>query len=206
MSSATHQPCPSSDALTARPAWQALVAHHADIRHTHLRDLFAGHAERGTTFTAEAAGWFLDYSKNRITAHTLELLIALAQDCGLRERRAAMFRGEAINTTEQRAVLHVALRAPASQQIVVDGQDVVAEVHTVLARMTRFAEDVRGGRWLGHTGKRLRNIVNIGIGGSDLGPVMAFEALRHYSQRNLTVRFVSNVDATDLVETLRGFD
>ena len=206
MSSATHQPCPSSDALTARPAWQALVAHHADIGHTHLRDLFAGHAERGTTFTAEAAGWFLDYSKNRITAHTLELLIALAQDCGLRERRAAMFRGEAINTTEQRAVLHVALRAPASQQIVVDGQDVVAEVHTVLARMTRFAEDVRGGRWLGHTGKRLRNIVNIGIGGSDLGPVMAFEALRHYSQRDLTVRFVSNVDATDLVETLRGFD
>lgn len=195
-----------TDPLTARPAWQALVAHHDDIGRTKLRDLFANDPERGITFTCEAAGWFLDYSKNRVTPRTLELLTALASDCDLPARRAAMFRGEAINTTEQRPVLHVALRAPAGEQILVDGRDVVAEVHEVLARMSAFAEDVRSGRWLGHTGKRIRNIVNIGIGGSDLGPVMAFEALRHYSQRDLTVRFVSNVDATNLVEALRGFD
>ncbi|MDA3921588.1 MAG: glucose-6-phosphate isomerase [Salinisphaera sp.] len=207
MSAAKSQACaPESDALTARPAWQALAAHHAEIGDAHLRELFAADPERGTTFTAEAAGWFLDYSKNRVTAHTLELLTALANDCGLAGRRDAMFRGDAINTTEQRAVLHVALRTPASQKIVVDGQNVVAEVHAVLARMSVFAEDVRGGRWLGYSGKRIRNIVNIGIGGSDLGPVMAFEALRYYSQRDLTVRFVSNVDATDLIEALRDFD
>jgi glucose-6-phosphate isomerase len=197
---------PRSDPLNAHPAWQALVAHHAEIGHTHLRELFAADPERGTTFTCEAAGWFLDYSKNRVTAHTLERLTALANDCGLHERRAEMFRGEAINTTEHRAVLHVALRAPAGQKIVVDGEDVVADVQAVLARMAAFADEVRDGRWLGHTGKRIRNIVNIGIGGSDLGPVMAFEALRYYSQRDLTVRFVSNVDATDLIEALHDLD
>jgi glucose-6-phosphate isomerase len=208
MNAANFDPCPAthSDPLITRPAWQALVAHHGDIGRTKLRDLFADDPARGTTLTGEAAGWFLDYSKNRVTPRTLELLTALANDCGLPERRAAMFRGEAINTTEQRAVLHVALRAPVGQKIVVDGQDAVAGVHAVLARMGAFAADVRSGRWLGHTGKRIRNIVNIGIGGSDLGPVMAFEALRHYSQRDLTVRFVSNVDATNLVEALRGFD
>jgi glucose-6-phosphate isomerase len=207
MSTGNSGPCNTlSDALTARPAWQALVEHHAEIGRAHLRELFAADPARGTAFTCESAGWFLDYSKNRVTARTLELLTALASDCGVRERTAAMFRGEAINTTEQRAVLHVALRAPAGQKIVVNGQDVVAEVQAVLTRMTAFAEEVRDGRWLGHTGKRIRNIVNIGIGGSDLGPVMAFEALRHYSQRDLTVRFVSNVDATDLIEALHDLD
>lgn len=189
MNAANSEPrAPRSDPLTAHPAWQALVAHQADIGRTHLRDLFADDPERGTTFTSEAAGWFLDYSKNRVTARTLELLTALANLCGLRERTAAMFCGEAINTTEQRAVLHVALRAPVGQQIMVDGRDVVAEVHAVLARMAAFAEDVRGGRWLGHTGKRIRNIVNIGIGGSDLGPVMAYRALRSHADQ-VHVRF-----------------
>ena len=191
---------------TARPAWQALLAHHATIAATSLRDLFASDPGRGDRFKAEAAGLTLDYSKNRITDETLSLLVALADDCGLRERTASMFRGEAINTTEGRAALHVALRAPATQKIMVDGVDVAAEVHAVLARMATFADAVRSGRWLGHTGRRIRNIVNIGIGGSDLGPVMAYEALRHYSQRDLALRFVSNVDGTDLVEATRDLD
>jgi len=193
-------------APTQRPAWQALLAHHARIGAATLRELFAEDTGRGHRLTLEAAGLYLDYSKNRITDETLALLTALAGDCGLRERTAAMFRGDAINTTEGRPALHVALRAPATQKIVVDGVDVVAEVHAVLARMSAFADDVRSGRWLGHTGRRIRNIVNIGIGGSDLGPVMAYEALRFYSRRDLTLRFVSNVDGTDLVEATRDLD
>ena len=191
---------------TARPAWRALVAHHAKIGQTHLRELFAADPHRGERFTLEAAGLYLDYSKNRINDETRRLLVALADECGLRARTTAMFRGDAINTTERRSVLHVALRTPATQKLVVDGVDVVAEVHAVLTRMAAFAEAVRSGRWLGHTGKRIRNVVSIGIGGSDLGPVMACEALRHYSQRDLTVRFVSNVDGTDLVEATRDVD
>ncbi|MEP6739582.1 MAG: glucose-6-phosphate isomerase [Caldimonas sp.] len=193
-------------ALTARPAWQALVAHHAKVGDAYLRELFAADAGRGERLVIEAAGLYLDYSKNRITDETLRLLAALATECGVRQRTAAMFRGDVINTTEQRSVLHVALRAPAGQKIVVDGVDVVAEVHAVLDRMAAFSDAVRSGRWLGHTGKRIRNVVSIGIGGSDLGPVMACEALRHYSQRDLAVRFVSNVDGTDLVEATRDLD
>ncbi|MDE2001931.1 MAG: glucose-6-phosphate isomerase [Betaproteobacteria bacterium] len=205
--SLTHDVTPSFDVgLAARPAWRALVAHHATIAQAQLRELFSADADRGDRYALEAAGLYLDYSKNRITDQTLKLLAALAGECGLRERIAAMFRGDAINTTERRAVLHVALRAPASEKIFVDGVDVVAEVHTVLDRMAAFAEELRSGRWLGHTGKRIRNIISIGIGGSDLGPVMACEALRFYSQRDLTVRFVSNVDATDLVEATRDLD
>jgi glucose-6-phosphate isomerase len=191
---------------TPRPAWQALRAHHATIGAITLRELFASDPRRGDRLALEAAGLYLDYSKNRITDETLALLIALADECGLRERTAAMVRGEAINTTEGRAALHVALRAPVEQQIMIDGVDAVAEVHAVLARMAAFAHAVRSGRWLGHTGRRIRNIVNIGIGGSDLGPVMAYEALRHYSQRDLALRFVSNVDGTDLVEATRDLD
>ena len=206
--SVTRDAAPSSEplALTARPAWRALVAHHAKIGRTHLRELFSADADRGDRYALEAAGLYLDYSKNRITGETLKLLGALAGECGLRERIAAMFHGDAINTTERRAVLHIALRAPASEKIFVDGVDVVAEVHAVLDRMAAFAEELRSGRWLGHTGKRIRNIISIGIGGSDLGPVMACEALRYYSQRDLTVRFVSNVDATDLIEATRDLD
>jgi len=196
----------AAPALTERPSWKALLAHHGEIGRTHLREWFAADPERGTRHTIEAAGIFLDYSKNRITDRTLQLLVALAGECGLRERTAAMFRGDAINTTEKRSVLHVALRAPATQSIIVDGVDVVAQVHAVLDRMTVFADAVRSGAWLGHTGKRIRNIVNIGIGGSDLGPVMAFEALRHYSRRDLQLRFVSNVDPTDLAEAIRDLD
>ena len=188
------------------PSWQALVAHHATTGHTHLRDLFAADAQRGSRYTLDAAGLFLDYSKNRINQETLTLLAALAAECGLAGRIAAMFRGDIINTTEQRSVLHVALRAPASDTLVVDGVDVIAEVHAVLARMAQFSDAVRSGRWLGHSGKRMRNVISIGIGGSDLGPVMAYEALRHYSQRDLTLRFVSNVDSTDLVEATRDLD
>ena len=188
------------------PSWQALVAHHATTGHTHLRDLFTADAQRGSRYTLEAAGLFLDYSKNRINQETLTLLAALAAECGLAGRIAAMFRGDVINTTEQRSVLHVALRAPASEKLVVDGVDVIAEVHAVLARMAQFSDAVRSGRWLGHSGKRMRNVISIGIGGSDLGPVMAYEALRHYSQRDLTLRFVSNVDGTDLVEATRDLD
>ncbi len=191
---------------TALPSWQALVAHHTKMGQAHLRDLFAADAQRGSRYTLEAAGLYLDYSKNRIDDRTLTLLVALAGECGLAARIEAMFRGDVINTTEQRSVLHVALRAPATDKLVVDGVDVVAEVHAVLGRMAEFSDAVRSGRWLGHTGKRIRNIISIGIGGSDLGPVMAYEALRHYSQRDLTLRFVSNVDSTDLVEATRDLD
>ena len=192
--------------LPGRLAWRALAAHHATIGTVHLRELFAADGSRGERLSLEAAGLYLDYSKNRITDETLALLAALASECGVRERTAAMFRGDAINTTEKRSVLHVALRAPAGTKLFVGGADVVAEVRAVLDRMAAFAEAVRSGRWLGHSGKRIRNIVNIGIGGSDLGPVMAYEALRFYSQRDLTLRFVSNIDATDLVEATRDLD
>jgi glucose-6-phosphate isomerase len=187
-------------------AWQALVAHHEKVGCAHLRALFAADAGRGERLGLEAAGLYLDYSKNRVTDETLKLLGALATERGLRERTAAMFRGDVINTTEKRSVLHVALRAPKGTKLVVDGTDVIAEVHEVLDRMNAFADALRSGRWLGHTGKRIRNVISIGIGGSDLGPVMAYEALRFYSDRNLTMRFVSNVDPTDLVEATRDLD
>jgi glucose-6-phosphate isomerase len=192
--------------LTQRPAWKALETHCQEIRKLHLRDLFAEDAGRGERMTADAAGLYLDYSKNRITGETLALLIQLAKECGLQARINAMFRGEKINITEQRAVLHVALRAPRGSSIVVDGKNVVPQVHAVLDRMADFASRVRNGVWNGHTGKPIRNVVNVGIGGSDLGPVMAYEALRHYSDRSRTFRFVSNVDGTDLVEATRDLD
>jgi glucose-6-phosphate isomerase len=185
---------------------EALAAHHAGAASVHLRDLFAADAQRGRRYSLEAAGLYLDYSKNRIDDRTLKLLAALAAECGLAGHIEAMFRGDAINTTENRSVLHVALRAPATQKLVVDGGDVVPEVHAVLGRMAVLADSVRSGHWLGHTGKRIRNVISIGIGGSDLGPVMAFEALRYYSQRDLTLRFVSNVDGTDLIEATRDLD
>jgi glucose-6-phosphate isomerase len=193
-------------ALRERPAYRALEEHHGRLSAQHLRDLFAEDPERGTRLTAEAEGLFLDYSKNRVTDETLQLLVELAEQSGLRERIEAMFSGEHINITEDRAVLHVALRAPRDASILVDGTDVVPEVHAVLDRMARFADAIRAGEWTGHTGRRIRNVVNIGIGGSDLGPVMAYEALRHYSARELTFRFVSNVDGTDSVEATRGLD
>ena len=189
--------------LAERPAWKALQQHAEQLRPQKLRDLFSADPGRGTRFNAEACGLFLDYSKNRITDETLKLLIELAKQSGLRQHCEAMFTGQKINTTENRAVLHIALRAPASESIMVDGEDVVPAVHEVLDKMSAFAEKIRSGEWLGHTGKRIRNVVNIGIGGSDLGPVMAYEALRHYSQRDLTFRFVSNVDGTDFVEATR---
>ena len=192
--------------LTQRPAWQALAAHYQQIKDVQLRTLFAQDAQRGERFTLEALGLYLDYSKHRITAETVQLLVNLATDCGLRERIDAMFRGDKINLTENRAVLHVALRAPRDAQIFVDGKDVVPEVHAVLDKMTEFANRVRSGEWKGYTGKRIRTIVNIGIGGSDLGPVMAYEALRHYSTRDLTFRFVSNVDGTDFAEATHDLD
>jgi glucose-6-phosphate isomerase len=184
----------------------ALEAHHENFLDLHLRELFAADATRGERLTAEAVGIYLDYSKNRVTDETLPLLCRLAEESGLRERIDAMFRGDKINLTENRAVLHVALRAPRGSSIVVDGKDVVPEVHAVLGAMADFANRVRSGTWTGHTGKRIRNVVNIGIGGSDLGPVMAYEALKHYSDRALTFRFVSNVDGTDLVEATRDLD
>ncbi|HEY2336387.1 MAG TPA: glucose-6-phosphate isomerase [Burkholderiales bacterium] len=187
-------------------AWQALEAHARKTGGAHLRRLFAGDPGRGERFAAEAAGLYLDYSKNRIDDETLRLLMRLAEERGLRGRIEAMFRGEKINATEQRAVLHTALRAPKGERIMVDGVDVVPEVHAVLERMAAFSEQVRSGAWLGHTGKRIRNVVNIGIGGSDLGPVMAYEALRHYSRREMNFRFVSNVDATDFAEAVRDLD
>ena len=198
----------SSPQLVAstRPVWQALLQHHALIGGMHLRQLFAADPQRGTRLTLSAAGLHLDYSKNRVDNQTLELLIALAHDAGLQERRAAIFSGELINTTEQRAVLHTALRAPPSEQLVVDGVDVIAQVHAVLARMASFSEQIRSGSWRGHTGRPMRNVINIGIGGSDLGPVMAYEALKHYSQRDLNLKFVSNVDGTALAEATRGLD
>ncbi|MBX3024255.1 glucose-6-phosphate isomerase [bacterium] len=192
--------------LTQRPEWKALVAHHARVRDVHLRRLFADDPTRGERLTAEGAGLFLDYSKHRVTDETLALLLRLAAACGLEERRAAMFRGDKINATEKRAVLHVALRAPRGSTIRVDGADVVPEVHAVLDRMAAFSERVRSGAWTGHTGKPIRTVINVGIGGSDLGPVMAYEALRHYSKRDLTFRFVSNVDGTDFVEATRDLD
>jgi glucose-6-phosphate isomerase len=192
--------------LRDRPAWQALTDHHEEVGALHLRDLFARDQTRGERLTAEGAGLFLDYSKNRITDDTLRLLVALAQQSGLAERTAAMFAGERINVSENRSVLHVALRMPKGSSLIVEGVDVVAEVHEVLDRMASFADRIRSGHWKGHTGKRIRNIVNIGIGGSDLGPVMAYEALRHYSERDVTFRFVSNVDSTDFVEATLDLD
>jgi glucose-6-phosphate isomerase len=189
--------------LRQRKAWQALQRHHDEIAGQQLRDLFAADPGRGERLTAEAEGIYLDYSKNRVTDETMALLLELARESEVPERRDAMFRGEHINVSEDRAVLHVALRMPRDASLVVDGADVVAEVHEVLDRMRDFATRVRSGEWKGHTGKRIRNVVNVGIGGSDLGPVMAYEALRHYSQRDLTFRFVSNVDATDFVEATR---
>jgi glucose-6-phosphate isomerase len=192
--------------LTTRPAWRALADHAEAMRPLHLRDLFAQDATRGEAFTAEAAGLYMDFAKHRITAETLELFTELAAACGLNERIAAMFSGAKINATENRAVLHSALRAPRNATIRVDGEDVVPDIHAVLDRIAVFAEQVRAGAWLGHTGKPIRNVVNIGIGGSDLGPVMAYEALRHYSDRQLTCRFVSNVDGTDFIEAVRDLD
>lgn len=192
--------------LTRRPAWKELQAHYKEIKGIHLRALFAEDAARGTRMTVEGAGLFLDYSKNRITDETLRLLLKLADESGLGARILAMFNGEKINITEKRAVLHVALRAPKGTSILVDGENVIPGVHEVLDKMTAFANRVRSGEWKGHTGKRIRNVVNIGIGGSDLGPVMAYEALRHYSDRAMTFRFVSNVDGTDFAEAVRDLD
>ena len=192
--------------LTQCPAWQALRTHYEQMRSVHLRTLFAEDSQRGERMTAEAAGLFLDYSKNRVTSETIGLLLQLAGEVGLRGRIDAMFRGEKINVTENRAVLHVALRAPRTASILVDGVNVVPEVHEVLDRMASFSNQVRSGEWKGYTGKRIRNVINIGIGGSDLGPVMAYEALRHYSDRALTMRFVSNVDGTDLAEAVHGLE
>ncbi len=192
--------------FTRRPAWKAVSAHYKQIREIHLRKLFADDPKRGERFTAEAVGIFFDYSKNRITDETLKLLLQLAEESGLRDRIDAMFRGEKINVSEKRAVLHVALRAPTGEVIKVDGKDVVPDVHAVLDKMSAFCNRVRSGEWKGHTGKRIRNVINVGIGGSDLGPVMAYEALRHYSQRDMTFRFVSNVDGTDFAEAVYGLD
>ena len=192
--------------LRSTTAWQALAAHHETIKDVTLRELFAGDATRGEALTAEGAGLFLDYSKNRITAETLQLLLQLAEERDLAGRRAAMFRGDHINVSEDRAVLHTALRLPKSATLHVDGQDVVKDVHEVLDRMAAFSDDVREGRWLGHTGKRIKNVVNVGIGGSDLGPVMAYEALKHYAKRDMTFRFVSNVDSTDFAEATIDLD
>jgi len=199
------------EAITKRPAvrqsgWKALAAHYKKVREMHLRQLFADDPKRGTLMTAEALGLLLDYSKNRITAETLTLLLQLAEESRLRERIDAMFRGEKINITEKRAVLHTALRAPRDASIVVDGENVVPKVHAVLDRMADFANRVRSGEWKGHTGRRIRNVVNVGIGGSDLGPVMAYEALRYYADRTMTFRFVSNIDGTDFAEAVRDLD
>ena len=192
--------------LTAQPAWKALGAHYQTIKTVHLRDLFADDPQRGERMTLEAAGVFLDYSKNLITEETLKLLLQLAEAAGLPARRDAMFRGDKINITENRAVLHVALRAPKGASILVDGENVVPPVHAVLDKMADFANRLRSGAWKGHTGKRVRNVINVGIGGSDLGPVMAYEALKHYSDRAMTFHFVSNVDGTDFVEATRDLD
>jgi glucose-6-phosphate isomerase len=196
----------SSSPLVSRPQWQALQKHFAQIGQQHLRELFDADAERGKTLTVEAVGLYLDYSKQRVNAETLRLLRELAEACDLPKRIDAMFSGDKINITEKRAVQHVALRAPVGQKILVDGKDVVPEVHEVLDRMTVFSEKLRSGAWLGHSGKRIRNVISIGIGGSDLGPVMAYEALRDYSQRDITFRFVSNVDGTDFAEATRDLD
>ncbi|HEV3276446.1 MAG TPA: glucose-6-phosphate isomerase [Terriglobia bacterium] len=192
--------------LTRRKAWKALQAHYKTLQDFHLRNLFADDPGRGERMTAEGAGLFLDYSKNRVTDETVKLLVELAEESGLRARIDAMFRGDKINITENRAVLHVALRAPKGESITVDGEDVVPQVHAVLDKMAEFCNRVRSGEWKGHTGKQIRNVINIGIGGSDLGPVMAYEALKHYSDRAMTFRFVSNVDGTDFAEAVRDLD
>ena len=197
---------PGRPTLRTLPAWTALEAHQRDIANVHLRQLFAEDKARGERLAVEAAGIYFDYAKNRVTDETLRLLLRLADECGLRARIDAMFRGDKINVSENRSVLHVALRAPRGATILHDGKNVVPEVHAVLDRMAAFANRVRGGAWTGHTGKRIRNVINIGIGGSDLGPVMAYEALKHYSDRNLTFRFVSNIDGTDFVEAVHGLD
>jgi glucose-6-phosphate isomerase len=196
----------ANPSLIMRPAWKALEAHYPKLRDVHLRQLFAADPQRGERLTVEGAGIFLDYSKNRITDETVRLLLQLARECAVEARRDAMFRGDKINITEHRAVLHVALRAPQGTTILVDGDNVVPHVHAVLDRMTDFSNRIRTGTWKGHTGRRIRNVINIGIGGSDLGPVMAYEALKSYSDRALTCRFVSNIDATDLVEATRDLD
>src|SRR4030081_2364049 len=192
--------------LTARPSWKALESHYQKVRQSHLRQLFADDPKRGERLTTEAVGLYLDYSKNRVTDETLKLLLQLAEESGLRARIDAMFRGEKINITEKRAVLHVALRAPKDATILLDGKNVVPEVHAVLDQMAAFSNRVRSGEWQGHTGKRIRNIVNIGIGGSDLGPVMAYEALKYYADRTMTFRFVSNIDGTDFAEAVHDLD
>src|SRR5262245_45610474 len=192
--------------LTELPAWKALGEHSQEIKRLHLRELFAQDAKRGERFTVEAAGLFFDYSKNRITDATLKLLLQLAEECDLRGRMGAMFSGEKINVTEKRAVLHTALRAPRDAVVEVDGENVVPQVHAVLDKMAAFADRVRSGEWTGHTGKRIKNVVNVGIGGSDLAPAMAYEALRAYTARSLTLRFVSNVDGADLHEAPRDLD
>jgi glucose-6-phosphate isomerase len=196
----------ATSALRTRPAWAALKKHYQTMRRVHLRQLFDKDRERGERMAVEAAGIYFDYSKNRITDETLKLLLQLAEESGLRDRIDAMFRGDKINVSEKRAVLHVALRAPRGASILHDGQNVVPEVHAVLDKMAAFADRLRGGAWTGHTGKRIRNVINIGIGGSDLGPVMAYEALRHYSERAMTFRFVSNVDGTDFAEAVHDLD
>ncbi len=192
--------------LTQRPAWKALEEHYQKVRDVHLRKLFADDTQRGERFATEALGIYLDYSKNRITDETLRLLLDLANSSNLRERIDAMFWGDKINVTEQRAVLHVALRAPRDASIIVDGENVVPEVHKVLDKMANFSNRVRSGEWKGYTGKRIRNVVNIGIGGSDLGPAMAYQALQHYSQRDMTFRFVSNIDGSEFVESTLDLD
>lgn len=196
----------STQALTNSPVWKELQAHHAEVAGLHLRELFAADPKRGEKLTVEACGLYLDYSKNRVTDRTLELLLALAAERGLQGRIEAMFRGDKINTTEDRAVLHTALRAPRGEKIMVDGEDVVPAVHEVLDKMGAFADRVRSGAWLGHTGRKIRNVINIGIGGSDLGPVMAYEALKFYSDRALHCQFVSNVDSDDFAEAVCGLD
>jgi glucose-6-phosphate isomerase len=206
MKMATHAEAVSKRPAVKRQAWKDLGAHYKKVQELHLRDLFADDPKRGERLTVEALGLFLDYSKNRLTGETLNLLIRLAEESGLRERIDAMLRGEKINVTEKRAVLHTALRAPRDASIVVDGENVVPKVHAVLDRMSDFANRLRSGEWKGHTGKRIRNVVNVGIGGSDLGPVMAYEALKHYTERTMTFRFVSNIDGTDFAEAVQDLD
>ena len=193
----------TSTPLKQMAAWKALESHHAKIESTTLRELFAEDSKRGEKMKVEDLGIYFDYSKNRITEETLKLLLQLTKECGLKDRIEAMFRGDKINVTEGRAVLHVALRAPKSESIMVDGEDVVPQVHAVLDKMTAFSDRIRSGEWKGHTGKTIRNVINVGIGGSDLGPVMAYEALKHYSRRDMVFRFVSNVDGTDFVEAVQ---
>ena len=197
---------PGITPLTERPVWKALRAHYQKIRELHLRQLFGEDPGRGERMTAEAVGLYLDYSKNRITNETLKLLLQLAEESGLQARIDAMFQGEKINLTENRAVLHIALRSRKGASIIVDGENVVPQVHAVLDKMAKFSDRIRSGAWLGHTGKRIRNVVNIGIGGSDLGPVMAYEGLKYYSERTMTFRFVSNVDGTDFAEAVKDLD